>query len=126
MRTSKCRRNLPAAPGSSWIWWGYGGVRRYCRSVQIRQINVVVWPAGDIEGLDYLTIVRAPQTYRLNLSAQKGSARITLRLRRDLRSEQASEVANWIDRLRGDADVPGGRCGKASGAYDEGVTQGQT
>ena len=50
---------------------GYGGsydsVRRYCRSVQVPQINFVVRPAGDILGsIDSLTIVRTPRAYRLD------------------------------------------------------------
>lgn len=80
----------------------YGSVRRYCRSVQVPQINFVVRPTGDIGSIDSLTIVRTPRAYRLDPHASQGSACISLRLHRDRWSERAAEVANWIDRLRGD------------------------
>lgn len=85
---------------------GYGGgydiVRRYCRSVQVPEINFVARPVGDIGSIDSLTIVRTPRAYRLAPHAPKGSALIALRLHRDYRLERAAEVANWIDQLRGD------------------------
>jgi transposase len=80
----------------------YDSVRRYCRSVQVTQIDFVIRPAGDIGSIDSLTIVRAPRAYRLDPHAPQGSTRIALRLHRDRWSERAAEVANWIDRLRGD------------------------
>jgi transposase len=52
--------------------------------------------------IDSLTIVRAPRVYRLDPHAPKGSASIALRLHRDCWLERATEVANWIDQLRGD------------------------
>jgi hypothetical protein len=85
---------------------GYGGsydsVRQYCRSVQVPQINFVVRPVGDVGSIDSLTIMRAPRAYRLDPHAPQRSASIALRLHRDRWSERAAEVANWIDRLRGD------------------------
>ena len=80
----------------------YGSLRRYCRGVQVPQINFVVRPAGDIGSIDSLTIMRAPRAYRLDPHAPQGSPSIALRLHRDRRSERATEAANWIDRLRGD------------------------
>lgn len=80
----------------------YDSVRRYCRSVQIPQIEFVVRPAGNIGSIDSLTIVRGPRAYRLDPHAPKESARIALRLHRDRLTERATEVANWIDQLRGD------------------------
>jgi transposase len=88
-------QNQQGYPGS------YDSVRRYCRSVQIPQIEFVVRPAGNIGSIDSLTIVRAPRAYRLDPHALKGSARIALRLHRDRLTERATEVANWIDQLRG-------------------------
>lgn len=81
---------------------GYDCVRRYCRSVQVPEISFVVRPAADIESADSLGVLRSPRAYRLDPHALPGSARIALRLHRDRRSERAAEVANWIDRLRGD------------------------
>jgi transposase len=100
------RRSVAAIFRSLRDHHGYGGiydsVRRYCRSVQVPEINFVVRPAGDIGSIDSLTIVRAPRAYRLDPHAPQGSASIALRLHRDRWSERAAEVANWIDRLRGD------------------------
>lgn len=80
----------------------YDCVRRYCRSVQVPQINFVVRPAGEIGSLSSLSIARAPRSYRLDPHAPQRSASITLSLHRDRRLERAAEVANWIDRLRAD------------------------
>lgn len=80
----------------------YGSVLRYCRSVQVPQINLVIRPAGDIGSIDSLAIVRAQRAYRLNSSAPQGTTNVSLSLYRDRLSERAAEVANWIDRLRGD------------------------
>lgn len=90
---------------------GYGGsydrVRRYCRSVQVPEINFAVQPSGDAESIERLTIVRMPRAYRLDLHAPKGPATISVRLQRDIRLERATEVANWIDKVRGDRpDLP--------------------
>src|SRR5689334_1945551 len=43
----------------------YDRVRRYCRRVQVPEINLVVRPAGDMGAIGSLTIVRAPRVYRL-------------------------------------------------------------
>jgi hypothetical protein len=90
---------------------GYGGgydrVRRYCRSVQVPAINLAVQPCGDIGSIERLTIVRMPRTYRLDLHVPRELASISLRLQRDIRLERATEVANWIDKVRGDRpDLP--------------------
>ena len=56
------RRSVAAIFRSLRDHHGYGGsydsVCRYCRSVQVPEINFVVRPAGDIGSLDSLTIVR--------------------------------------------------------------------
>ncbi|OYW45009.1 MAG: hypothetical protein B7Z36_05705 [Novosphingobium sp. 12-63-9] len=80
---------------------GYDSVRRYCRSVQVPEIDVVVRPIGDLGSIKRLTIVRTPRAYQLAPHAPKGSASITLRLHRDRRLERTTEVANWIDQVRG-------------------------
>lgn len=81
---------------------GYDSVRRHCSSARVPQINLVVRPTGDFGSIDSLTIVRAPRAYRLDSRAPAGSASIVLRLHRDHWSERAAEVADLIDRLRGD------------------------
>jgi transposase len=100
------RRSVAAIFRSLHDHFGYGGsygsVRRYCRCVQIHQVEFVVRPAGDIGCIDSLSIVKAPRAYRLDPDAPKGSATIALRLHRDCKMERATEVANWIDQLRGD------------------------
>lgn len=80
----------------------YGCIHRYCRSVQLCQINFMVRSQGDIGSINRLSIEREPRAYRLDPSASQGSTNITLRLHRDRRSERAAEVTNWIDRLRAD------------------------
>ena len=80
----------------------YGSVLRYCRSLQVPQINLVIRAAGDIGSIDSLAIVRAQRVYRLNSCAPQGTASVSLSLYRDRSSERTAEAANWIDRLRGD------------------------
>lgn len=80
---------------------GYDSVRRYCRSVQVPEIDVVVRPIGDLGSIKRLTIVRTSRAYQLAPHAPKGSASIALRLHRDRRLERTTEVANWIDQVRG-------------------------
>ena len=80
---------------------GYGSVRRYCRFVRVPEIDLVVLPSGAIGSIERLTIVRMRRTYRLDLHVPKGPASISLRLQRDIRLERATEVANWIDKVRG-------------------------
>lgn len=83
---------------------GYGGsydcIRRYCRSVQVPQINFVVRPTAEFGSISSLSIVRSPRAYRLDPQAPRGSTNIKLSLHRDRRTERAAEVANWIDGLR--------------------------
>ena len=80
----------------------YDSVYRYCRTVQVSEINFVVRPRGDVGSIDSLNIVSAPRVYRLDPYARQRSVSIGLRLHRDYWSERAAEVANWIDQLRGD------------------------
>lgn len=86
---------------------GYGSVARYCHHMRVPEIAYVVRPVGDAGSIESLTIVRAPRTYRLDPHAPKGAAHVSLRLHRDRRSERKAEVAEWIDRLRGDRLLAG-------------------
>ncbi|WP_176590696.1 IS630 family transposase [Sphingobium sp. EM0848] len=80
----------------------YDCILRYCRSVQVPQINFVVRPTAGCGSINSLSITRAPRAYRLDPHALQESPNITLSLHRDRRTERAAEVANWIDKLRGD------------------------
>jgi transposase len=81
---------------------GYSSVRRYCRSVQVPELNLVIRPVGDVGSIDSLIIAKTQRTYRLDARASNGSKSISLRLHRDHRTERSTEAANWIDQLRGD------------------------
>lgn len=81
---------------------GYGSVRRYCRSVQVIQLPVLVRPAGAVGPIESLAINKGPKAYRLEPEALTGSVDIMLRLHRDRRAERAAEASDWINRLRGD------------------------
>lgn len=80
----------------------YDSVRRYCRRVQVPQIDLVVRPSAEAGLIKGLRVSIAPRVYRLNPHAAKGLASIPLSLHRDRRAERAVEVANWIDGLRAD------------------------
>jgi transposase len=80
----------------------YDSVRRYCRNVRVPQITLNVRATGATGAIDSLLVVRGPRSYRIDLNAPKGAADLHLDVYRDYRSERATEVANWIDSLRGD------------------------
>ena len=81
---------------------GYSSVSRYCRSVRVRQVELLIKPFGTAETIDGVAIQKGPRTYRLDAQASNQPANILLRLKRDRRSERAAEVSDWINRLRGD------------------------
>jgi transposase len=80
---------------------GYGSVLRYCNKVRTSEWDVEVRPVGPVDAIESLAIRRGPRSYRLEPWSQKGAATLSLRLRRDVRSEQAMEAGSWIDQLRG-------------------------
>jgi transposase len=79
---------------------GYSAVRRYCRSVQVPQVDLDVRAAGGRNAIESLTIVGTARTYRLCALVPQESSKITLRLHRDRQAERKREVAEWIERLR--------------------------
>ena len=86
---------------------GYGGVRRFCLSVQVPQINLVANLTGGTGSIETLTIINAPRAYRIFSDASTETSCMTLRIQRDSRLERATEAARWIDQLRGGrAELP--------------------
>jgi transposase len=80
---------------------GYSSVRRYCRNVQVPQVDLKVRAQGKAANISSLTITRGPRTYRIDFNATQGMIDASLSLCRDRRSERKAELVAWIEQVRG-------------------------
>jgi hypothetical protein len=80
---------------------GYDALRRQCRKARFSHLQIAVRVDDTVTPAASLTVTRVSRSYQLRIETPEAASTLVLALQRDCRVEQALEISNWINQLRG-------------------------